>query len=85
MVTFGAPRLHFGRSWELLGSLLGSLGLILGASGIKMLTLRDQADIGKHMKKFVFSLISEGWRLTDALSGSLWKLRRKLLAWLLAG
>ena len=65
LVTFGAPRLHFRRAWELLGSILRSLGVIFGASG-------DQADIEIPVKNLVFLLIFEGWRLADVVSGSLW-------------
>jgi len=50
-----------------------------------MRTTSDQPDIAKPHENLMFLLIFEGLRLTGALSGSRRKLRRKLLAQLLAG
>ena len=68
MVTVGAFKLHFGVPWHLLGFILKSFGVILGASALKMWTPRHYAHIAKTYENL---LILEGWRLGSRRFGSM--------------
>ena len=62
-VTRGACRLHFGMAWELLESVLRSLGVTLGPWASKMDAAGDHADIAKTYENRWFSMVLAGWRV----------------------